>query len=149
MPHIVATENDALNAVPMLFGYLITNSAQVFADVRTFWSPDAVKRVTGHELKGVAKDGIIHLINSGSAALDGCGQQEDDGIPSMKPFWEISDAERDACLKATSWHPSVSEYFPGGGMSSKFVTRGGMPITMSRINLIQGLGSLQIRRLDC
>ena len=145
MPHIVATENDALNAVPMLFGYLITNSAQVFADVRTFWSPDAVKRVTGHELTGVAKDGIIHLINSGSAALDGCGQQEVNGIPSMKPFWEISDAERDACLKATSWHPSVSEYFPGGGMSSKFVTRGGMPITMSRINLIQGLGpALQI-----
>ena len=145
MPHIVATENDALNAVPMLFGYLITNSAQVFADVRTFWSPDAVKRVTGHELEGVAKDGIIHLINSGSAALDGCGQQEYNGIPSMKPFWEISDTERDACLKATSWHPSVSEYFPGGGMSSKFVTRGGMPITMSRINLIQGLGpALQI-----
>ena len=145
MPRIVATENDALNAVPMLFGYLITNSAQVFADVRTFWSPDAVKRVTGHELEGIAKDGIIHLINSGSAALDGCGQQEDKGIPAMKPFWEISDAERDACLKATSWHPSVTEYFPGGGMSSKFVTRGGMPITMSRINLIQGLGpALQI-----
>jgi L-fucose isomerase len=140
MPRMVATENDALNAVPMLFGHLLTNSAQVFADVRTFWSPDAVKRVTGHQLEGIAKNGIIHLINSGSAALDGCGQQQDEGTPAMKPFWEITDAERDACLEATSWHPSVTEYFPGGGMSSKFVTRGGMPITMSRINLIQGLG---------
>ena len=145
MPRMVATENDALNAIPMLFGHLLTNSAQVFADVRTYWSPDAIKRVTGHQVDGLAKDGIIHLINSGSAALDGCGQQEKDGAPAMKPHWEITESERDACLKATSWHPSVTEYFPGGGMSSKFVTRGGMPITMSRINLVQGLGpALQI-----
>ena len=145
MPRIVATENDALNAVPMLFGHLITNSAQVFADVRTYWSPEAVERVTGYKLDGVAENGIIHLINSGSAALDGCGEQTQKGKPAMKPFWEISEDERDACLKATSWHPSVTEYFPGGGMSSKFVTKGEMPITMSRINLIGGLGpALQI-----
>ncbi len=145
MPRIVATENDALNAVPMLFGHLITNSAQVFADVRTYWSPEAVERVTGYKLDGVAESGIIHLINSGSAALDGCGEQTQNGKPAMKPFWEISEDERDACLKATSWHPSVTEYFPGGGMSSKFVTKGEMPITMSRINLIEGLGpALQI-----
>jgi len=139
-PRLVATENDAFNAVPMLFGYLLTNTAQVFADVRTFWSPDAVKRVTGHELDGVAKDGIIHLINSGSAALDGSGQQSRDGEPAMKPFWEISEEEAQACLDATSWHPSNGGYFPGGGWSSKFVSKAGMPITMSRVNLVKGLG---------
>ncbi len=140
MPRLVATENDALNGIPMLFGHLLTNTAQVFADVRTYWSPDAVKRVTGHQLDGVAKDGIIHLINSGSAALDGCGQQSVDGEPAMKPFWEISEEEKNACLEATSWHPSVTEYFPGGGWSSKFVTKAGMPITMSRVNVVKGLG---------
>ncbi len=140
MPRLVATENDALNGVPMLFGHLLTNTAQVFADVRTYWSPDAVKRVTGFELDGLAKDGLIHLINSGSAALDGCGQQMKDGEPAMKPFWEISEAEAKACLDATTWHPSVTEYFPGGGWSSKFVTKAGMPITMSRVNLVKGLG---------
>ncbi len=140
MPRVLATENDSLNGVSMLFGYLLTNSAQVFADVRTYWSPAAVRRVTGLELDGVAWDGIIHLINSGSAALDGCGQQEIDGQPAMKPFWEISEAERDACLEATTWYPSITEYFPGGGWSSKFVTRTGMPITMSRVNIVKGLG---------
>ena len=140
MPRLVATENDAYNAVPMLFGHLLTNTAQVFADVRTYWSPDAVKRVTGHELDGVAKDGIIHLINSGSAALDGSGRQSIDGKPAMKPFWEISGEEAQACLDATSWHPSNGGYFPGGGMSSKFVTKAGMPITMSRVNFVKGLG---------
>lgn len=140
MPRLVATENDALNGVSMLFGHLLTNTAQVFADVRTYWSPDAVKRVTGHQLDGVAKDGIIHLINSGSAALDGCGQQTKDGAPAMKPFWEISDDETRACLDATSWHPAVTEYFPGGGWSSKFVTKAGMSITLSRINVVKGLG---------
>ncbi|MBN2683967.1 MAG: L-fucose isomerase [Pontiellaceae bacterium] len=140
MPRLVATENDALNGVSMLFGHLLTNTAQVFADVRTFWSPDAVKRVTGYELDGVAKDGLIHLINSGSAALDGCGQQTQNGVPAMKPFWEISEQEVSDCLAATTWHPAVTEYFPGGGWSSKFVTQAGMPITMSRINLVKGLG---------
>ncbi len=139
-PRLVATENDSFNAVPMLFGYLLTNTAQVFADVRTFWSPAAVKRVTGHTLEGVAKDGIIHLINSGSASLDGSGRQTRDGKPAMKPFWEITDEEAEDCLKATTWHPSNSGYFPGGGWSSKFVSKAGMPITMSRVNLIKGLG---------
>jgi len=124
----------------MLFGYLLTNTAQVFADVRTYWSPDAVKRVTGHQLDGVAKDGLIHLINSGSAALDGCGRQTKDGQPAMKPFWEIPEAEMQACLQATTWHPSVTEYFPGGGWSSKFVTKAGMPVTLSRLNIVKGLG---------
>lgn len=140
MPRLVATENDALNGVPMLFSYLLTNTAQVFADVRTYWSPDAVKRVTGHTLDGVAKDGIIHLINSGSASLDGSGRQSIDGQPAMKPFWEISESEAQACLDATTWHPSITEYFPGGGWSSKFVTQAGMPITMSRVNMVKGLG---------
>ena len=140
MPRLVATENDSLNGVPMLFSYLLTNTAQVFADVRTYWSPAAVKRVTGYELKGKAEDGIIHLINSGSAALDGSGQQSIDGKPAMKPFWEIKKEEAQACLDATSWHPSITEYFPGGGWSSKFVTKAGMPITMSRVNLVKGLG---------
>ena len=140
MPRLVATENDAFNAVPMLFGHLLTNTAQVFADVRTYWSPAAVKRVTGHQLEGVAKDGFIHLINSGSASLDGSGQQSKDGKPAMKPFWEISEEEAQACLDATTWYPSNGGYFPGGGWSSQFLTKGGMPVTMSRVNLVKGLG---------
>lgn len=140
MPRLVATENDSLNGAAMLFGHLLANTAQVFADVRTYWSPDAVKRVTGHKLEGAASGGIIHLINSGSAALDGSGRQTLNGEPAMKAYWEISEEERDACLEATSWHPSVTEYFPGGGWSSRFVTRAGMPITMSRVNIVKGLG---------
>ncbi len=140
MPRLVATENDALNGVPMLFSYLLTNSAQVFADVRTYWSPDAIKRVTGYSVEGAAEGGLIHLINSGSASLDGSGQQSKNGAPAMKPFWEITTKEKNSCLKATTWHPSVTEYFPGGGWSSKFVTKGGMPITMSRVNIVKGLG---------
>ncbi len=140
MPRLVATENDSLNGVPMLLSYLLTNTAQVFADVRTYWSPDAIKRVTGYEVEGVAADGIIHLINSGSAALDGSGQQTINGEPTMKPFWKITRKEAKACLDATTWHPSVTEYFPGGGWSSKFTTKAGMPVTMSRINLVKGLG---------
>ena len=140
MPRIIATENDSLNGVAMLFGYLLTNTAQVFADVRTYWSPEAVKRVTGHKLAGQAAGGIIHLINSGAAALDGSGCQSVGGKPALKPFWDISQKEMQACLAATTWHPSVTEYFPGGGWSSKFVTRGQMPVTMSRVNLVKGLG---------
>ncbi len=144
-PYIVATENDCLNGASMLFGHLLTNTAQIFADVRTYWSADAVKRVTGHALAGDAKDGILHLINSGPAALDGTGEQQINGQPAMKPFWEISQQEVDACLKATTWHPSITEYFPGGGWSTRYRTRGGMPTTMFRLNLIAGLGpALQI-----
>jgi L-fucose isomerase len=141
-PYIVATENDALNAATMLFGHLLTNTAQVFADLRTYWSPAAVSGACdGYTLEGVASDGLLHLINSGPATLDGTGQQSDaDGQPTMKPFWEISDQEVDKCLKATTWHPSITEYFPGGGMSTRYKTRGGMPSTMTRINLVDGLG---------
>lgn len=144
-PYILATENDALNGITMLFGHLLTATAQVFADVRTYWSPDAVKRVTGHTLTGRAAGGFLHLINSGPAALDGTGQQEVGGLPAMKPFWEVTADEADRCLKATTWHAGVLEYFRGGGWSSRFKTRGGMPVTMARLNLVKGLGpALQI-----
>ncbi len=139
-PYLVATENDSLNGVVMLLGYLLTNTAQIFADVRTYWSPDSVKRVTGHTLSGAAAGGILHLINSGSATLDGTGEQQKDGKPAMKPFWEISQDEAQKCLDATSWRPANLEYFRGGGYSSDFLTRGGMPMTMSRLNLVKGIG---------
>lgn len=139
-PYMLATENDSLNAVPMLFGHLLTGAAQVFSDVRTYWSPTAVKRVTGFDLTGDAKDGFIHLINSGSSALDGSGEQKIDGKPAMKPWYEITEAEAQACLDATSWGAAVTEYFRGGGFSSNFNTKGGMPVTMSRINIIKGIG---------
>jgi len=137
---IVATENDSLNGVAMLFGKLLTNTAQVFADVRTYWSPEAVERVTGYKLEGLAANGLIHLINSGSAALDGSGQQTVDGKPGMKPFWEITDEEVQKTLEATNWYPADCGYFRGGGFSSKFITKGGMPVTMARINIVKGLG---------
>ncbi len=144
-PYIVATENDALNGICMLFGHLLTGTAQIFADVRTYWSPAAVKRVTGYDLAGRAAGGILHLINSGPAALDGTGQQERDGRPAMKPYWEITPEEAKGCLEATSWHTSMVEYFRGGGWSTKFLTRGDMPVTMCRLNLVKGLGpALQI-----
>ena len=139
-PYIVATENDACNGVSMLLGYLLTNMAQIFADVRTYWSPDAVRRVTGWQVEGAAAKGFIHLINSGSATLDGSGQQSEGGKPVMKPFWEIGEEEANACLGATTWYPANNGYFRGGGYSSKFVTKGGMPVTMCRVNLIRGLG---------
>jgi L-fucose/D-arabinose isomerase len=137
---IVATENDCLNGVAMLFGHLLTNTAQVFADVRTYWSPEAVKRVTGKTLTGIASNGMIHLINSGSASLDGSGQMTRNGEPAMKPFWEISQEEVQKCLDSTTWYPASQGYFRGGGYSSNFLTKGGMPVTMSRINLVKGLG---------
>ncbi|MBN1895160.1 L-fucose isomerase [bacterium] len=141
-PFILATENDALNGAAMLFGHLLTDTAQIFADVRTYWSPDAVKRVTGKKLTGPASDGIIHLINSGSATLDGTGLQAIVGKPAMKPFWEITPEETRKCLEATRWCQAELEYFRGGGYSSQFLTRGGMPVTMSRINLVAGLGPM-------
>jgi len=137
---VVATENDSLNGVAMLFGKLLTNTAQVFADVRTYWSPEAVERVTGHKLQGLGANGLIHLINSGSAALDGSGEQTIDGKPAMKPFWEITEEEVQKTLDATTWYPADCGYFRGGGFSSKFISKGGMPVTMARINLIKGLG---------
>jgi len=144
-PFMVATENDALNGVSMLFNYLLTNTAQIFADVRTYWSPDAVKRVSGWQPDGKAATGFIHLINSGSATLDGTGRQQADGKPVMKPFWEITEQEAQACLDATTWYPANRGYFRGGGYSSNFLTKGEMPVTMCRLNLIKGLGpALQI-----
>ncbi|GGG05884.1 L-fucose isomerase [Paenibacillus abyssi] len=138
--YMFATENDALNGVSMLFGHLLTNTAQLFADVRTYWSPDAVERVTGAKLSGKAAGGLIHLINSGSATLDATGKLERDGEPVIKPFWEITEEEAAACLKATTWYPGNTEYFRGGGYSSKFVTEAEMPVTMCRLNLVEGLG---------
>lgn len=142
---IVATENDSLNGVTMLFGHLLTNTAQIFADVRTYWSADAVKRVTGKQMTGPAVNGFIHLINSGAAALDGTGEQKSEGKPVMKPFWDITREDADKCLEATAWRPANVDYFRGGGYSSCFLTKGGMPVTMSRVNIIKGLGpALQI-----
>ncbi|MDR1437213.1 MAG: L-fucose isomerase [Candidatus Symbiothrix sp.] len=140
-PYILATENDALNGTAMLFGHLLTNTASIFADVRTYWSPEAIERVTGKKATGLASGGMIHLINSGAASLDGSGYQNDEnGNPAMKPFWEIAQEEAQACLDATTWMPANREYFRGGGFSSKFLTRGGMPCTMVRLNLVKGLG---------
>ncbi|MAZ27696.1 MAG: L-fucose isomerase [Cytophagaceae bacterium] len=139
-PFMVATENDSLNGISMLFNYLLTNTAQIFADVRTFWSPDAVERVTGWKPEGKASSGFIHLINSGSATLDGTGKQKKDGNPVMKPYWEITDDEVQDCLDATNWYPANLGYFRGGGYSSNYLSEGNMPVTMCRINLTKGIG---------
>ncbi|MBN1248753.1 MAG: L-fucose isomerase [Anaerolineae bacterium] len=144
-PYVVATENDALNGVSMLFGHLLTGRAQIFSDVRTYWSPEAVKRVTGYQVTGDAAGGFLHLINSGSTALDATGQQTIDGKPGMKQWWDVTADDAKACLDATLWYPGNVEYFRGGGWSSHFVSRGGMPVTMSRLNWVEGLGpALQI-----
>jgi len=138
---VFATENDSLNAVSMLFGHLLSDRAQMFSDVRTYWSPEAVKRVTGKELTGIAENGIIHLINSGSTTLDATGQQSDaEGNPVMKPFWEITEEEVQKCLDNTQWPQAVKTYFRGGGYSSQFKTKGIMPLTMSRVNIVKGIG---------
>ena len=139
-PFVLATENDSLNGVAMLLGHLVSQGPAIFADVRTYWSPEAVKRVTGEPLTGPAAGGIIHLINSGAASLDGSGRCTVDGKPAMKPFWEITPEEADACLDATVWVPANREYFRGGGFSSKFLSKGGMPCTMIRMNIVKNLG---------
>ncbi len=136
----VATENDSLNGVSMIFGHLLTDTAQIFSDVRTYWSPESVKRVTDYDLSGKAKNGIIHLINSGSTTLDGTGRQKQDGNSIMKPFWDITEEDAENCLNATKWCPANLGYFRGGGYSSQFLTVGEMPLTMSRINIIKGIG---------
>lgn len=138
--YLLATENDSLNGVAMLFNHLLTNKAQIFSDVRTYWSPQAVKRVTGKELTGLAANGVIHLINSGATTLDGTGRQTFNGQPAMKEPWNITQEEVEACLAATTWSPADRDYFRGGGFSSTFLTRGGMPVTMSRVNIVDGLG---------
>ncbi|MDA8408791.1 MAG: L-fucose isomerase [Treponema sp.] len=139
-PYVVATENDSLNGVAMLFGNLLTGTSQIFSDVRTYWSPEAIQRVTGWKPEGAAANGLIHLINSGATTMDGTGKQRKDGKPAMKPYWEITGEEAGACLDATSWRYADLGYFRGGGWSSDFLTEGGMPVTMSRVNLVAGLG---------
>ncbi|MFP3091193.1 L-fucose isomerase [Treponema sp. TIM-1] len=139
-PYIVATENDCLNGVSMLFGHLLTGTAQIFSDVRTYWSPAAIERVSGWKPEGGAANGLIHLINSGATTLDGTGRQRKDGKPAMKPFWEISPDEAGACLDAVQWRYASLGYFRGGGYSSDFITDGDMPVTMCRLNLIKGVG---------
>lgn len=138
---VLATENDACNGVAMLFGHLLTGTGQLFSDVRTYWSPEAVKRVTGKELTGRAAGGIIHLINSGATTLDATGESLNaNGEFCMKPSWEMTEKDAEACLKATTWYPADRDYFRGGGFSSHFLSHGGMPVTMMRLNLVKGLG---------
>lgn len=139
-PYLVATENDAMNGVAMLFGWLLTNTAQMFSDIRTYWSPAAIKRVTGIKPEGLAENGFIHLINSGASALDFSGRQKSKGKSVIKPFYEITQEDAEACLKATKWDPANTGYFRGGGFSSQFDTEGVMPVTISRVNLVKGLG---------
>ncbi|MDR2809541.1 MAG: L-fucose isomerase [Tannerellaceae bacterium] len=139
-PFVFATEDDHLNGISMLFGKLLTHTSQIFADVRTYWSPEAIKRVSGWEPEGALKDGAIHLINSGSCTLDGTGRQTENGRPVMKPHWKITTNEVEDMLDATTWYPASLGYFRGGGYSSHFLTRPGMPITMSRLNIVKGLG---------
>lgn len=140
-PSILATENDSLNGTAMLMAHLLTNRPQIFSDVRTYWSPEAVKRVTGKELTGKASPGIIHLINSGATTMDGCGQSSDaEGNPVMKPFWEMTEEDEKRCLEHSQWMPADRDYFRGGGFSIHFVSRGDFPATMARINIVDGLG---------
>ena len=142
-PYILATENDVLNGLGMLFMKLLTNRAQIFADVRTYWSPEAVKKATGYEVDGVAKanGGFIHLINSGAACLDANGQAKDEnGNHVMKPWYDVTEEDMDAIMKATTWNAADYGYFRGGGFSSRFVTEAEMPVTMIRLNLVKGLG---------
>lgn len=142
-PYVLATENDTLNGIGMLFMKLLTGRAQIFADVRTYWSPEAVKRTTGYELEGIAKEagGFLHLINSGAACLDACGEVKDEnGNGVMKPFWEMTEEDQKVCLDATEWCCADSGYFRGGGFSSRYLTRAEMPATMIRLNIVKGLG---------
>lgn len=142
-PYILATENDILNGLGMLFMKLLTNRAQIFADVRTYWSPEAVKKATGYDLEGVAKEngGFIHLINSGAACLDACGEAKDEnGNGIMKEWYNVTEADQKAILEATTWNPADNGYFRGGGYSSRFLTKAEMPATMIRLNLVKGLG---------
>jgi len=142
-PYILATENDVLNGMSMLFMKLLTNTAQIFADVRTYWSPEAVKKATGYELEGIAKEsqGFIHLINSGAACLDANGQAKDaDGNGVIKPWYDVTEADQKAIMEATTWNAADNGYFRGGGYSSRFLTEAQMPCTMIRLNLVKGLG---------
>lgn len=139
-PTIFATENDHLNAVSMLFGHLISGTSSIFADVRTYWSPEAVERVSGWKPEGKAKNGFIHLINSGAAALDATGASKQDGASLMKRWWDMTEDDIKGCLNETDWCPADLTYFRGGGFSSHFKTGAEMPVTLVRVNLIKGIG---------
>ncbi|MGL5414238.1 MAG: L-fucose isomerase [Clostridium sp.] len=142
-PYILATENDVLNGVSMLFGKLLTNTAQIFSDVRTYWSPEAVEKATGYKLEGVAKDsdGFIHLINSGASCLDGSGRAKDEnGNGIIKPWYDVNEKDVEDIINATTWNPANNGYFKGGGYSSRFLTEAEMPVTMCRLNLVKGIG---------
>jgi len=142
-PYILATENDVLNGLGMLFMKLLTNRPQIFADVRTYWSPEAVEKATGYEIEGLAKEagGFIHLINSGAACVDANGQATDEqGNAVMKEWYNVTEEDMDAIMKATTWNAADTGYFRGGGYSSRFVTEAEMPVTMIRLNLVKGLG---------
>ena len=142
-PYILATENDVLNGLGMLFMKLLTNRPQMFADVRTYWSPEAVKRATGYDIEGVAKEsgGFIHLINSGACCLDANGEAKDEnGNSVMKPWYEVTKEDQENIMKNTTWNYADLGYFRGGGYSSRFETKTQMPATMIRLNLVKGLG---------
>ena len=139
-PQILATENDTLNGVCMLLMWLLTNKAAMFADVRTFWSDASVKRATGRGLPKDAKAGVIHLLNSGSCCLDAAGAMKEKGKSVFKNWWEVTQKDIDATMKATRWVPAGVEYFRGGGFSSSFLTPKGMPLTMTRISIVKGQG---------
>ena len=142
-PYVLATENDVLNGLGMLFMKLLTNRAQIFADVRTYWSPEAVKKATGYEIEGKAKEagGFIHLINSGAACLDANGGAKDaEGNSVMKPWYEVTEEDQKEIMSKTTWNPADLGYFRGGGYSSRYVTDCEMPATMIRLNLVKGLG---------
>lgn len=142
-PYVMATENDTLNGIGMLFMKLLTNRAQMFADVRTYWSEDAVKKATGYQIEGKAKDagGFIHLINSGACCLDACGELKDaDGNGVMKPWYDVTPEDEEKIMSSTQWCAADNGYFRGGGFSARFLTRAEMPATMIRLNLVKGLG---------
>ena len=139
-PYMLATENDALNGASMVFNYLLTNKSQLFSDVRTYWSPEAVERVTGHKLEGRAAGGVIDLRNSGSTTLDGTFAATQDGENVIKNWWDLTDEDCQAMLDATEFHPANVGYFRGGGFSTHFRSAGEVPVTMCRINLVDGLG---------
>lgn len=144
-PFILATENDVLNGMSMLLMKLITGRAAVFSDVRTYWSPAALERVSGYKPTGKAKNGFMHLINSGASALDGNGCAKDSlGNPVMKSWWDVTEKDQKEMLTNTLWAPSNKGYFRGGGFSSKFSTDVEMPVTMIRINMIGNMPTLQI-----
>ena len=142
-PYILATENDVLNGLGMLFMKLLTNRPQMFADVRTYWSPEAVKRASGYDVEGVALEngGFIHLINSGACCVDAnAAATDENGVPMIKEWYDVTEADQKAIMENTTWNFADLGYFRGGGYSSRFVTKAEMPCTMIRLNLVEGLG---------